>query len=124
MPGGRPSKRTPEIRDRLLSAIGKGLTYDLACAASGLCYDTFNEWRKADAEFSEAVKRAEGAGAEQLLDTIRAASAENWTAAAWILERRYPHLYGRRVQEIHGRDGGPVEFKVTWPTAKPEEGGT
>jgi hypothetical protein len=34
------------------------------------------------------------------LERIHAAAQEGaWQAAAWILERRYPHEYGRTVQE-------------------------
>lgn len=121
MPGGRPTKRTPETADRICRAVRKGLAYTLACDAAGLSYETFNEWRKADPQFSAQLKAAEGEGAEELLATIRAASAENWTAAAWILERRYPQLYGRRVTELQGKDGADLKFAVVWPTAKQDD---
>lgn len=37
---------------------------------------------------------------------------QHWTAAAWLLERRYPAEYGRRT-EITGADGGPIEVRTT-----------
>lgn len=123
MPGGRPTKRTPEIRKRLLDCVRKGMAYSLACDASGIGETTFYEWQKEDPEFARDLKAAEGAGCEELLERIRLASHENWTAAAWILERRYPQLYGRRVHELQGKDGADLKFAVVWPSAKPEEGG-
>ena len=48
----------------------------------------------------QAVKKAEGTGAVVSLERIHAAAAEGaWQAAAWLLERRFPHEYGRTVQE-------------------------
>ena len=31
---------------------------------------------------------------------IDAAAPRTWQAAAWLLERRYPHDYGRRAQDV------------------------
>jgi hypothetical protein len=42
----------------------------------------------------------------------KAASDNNWAAAAWKLERRYPDVYGRTVQEHTGKDGKAIEHNV------------
>ncbi len=42
----------------------------------------------------------------------KAASDGAWQAAAWKLERRYPHVYGRVVNEHVGRDNGPIRHEV------------
>lgn len=34
--------------------------------------------------------------------------APEWQAAAWMLERRRPELFGRRTLEITGKDGAPL----------------
>lgn len=101
-----------------MKAIELGATYQLAAAAGGITYDTFNEWRKADASFSDAINAAEGKAAEQWLRYIeRAAKDGNWQAAAWKLERRYPHMYGRTVQETRnthehsGPSGQPIPIQ-------------
>jgi|SRR5690242_16069556 len=96
----RKSKYTPETVAKILEAIKMGATYELAAGYAGINYDTFNEWRKAKSEFSEAINNAEGIGAMIWLAKIeRAASDGNWQAAAWKLERRYPHMYGKTVQQ-------------------------
>jgi hypothetical protein len=45
------------------------------------------------------------------LAKIEAAANEGaWQAAAWKLERRYPHEYGRSAVEVSGRDGGAIKI--------------
>lgn len=109
----RKSKYTPDTVERIVQAIGQGATYELAAAYGGISYQTFNEWVKAKPEFSEAIKSAEGQAAVKWLAKIeKAASNGAWQAAAWKLERRYPHEYGRQVQEITGKDGEPLTVQI------------
>jgi transposase len=123
---GRPSKLTPETQQKIVQAITLGATYELAAAYGGIHYDTFNEWMKLGAigkkpysDFSEAVKEAEGRAAVGWLAKIEmAANDGNWQAAAWKLERRYPHSYGRQVQE----HAGEVEVTVkAYKTVSPDD---
>lgn len=97
MPGGRPTKYTPENTEKILAAIRVGAPFTHACRVGGVSFETFNEWRKQYPEFSESVKVAEGESVKNALDVIdKAALKGNWAAAAWRLERRYPHEFGRR----------------------------
>lgn len=97
MPAGRPSKYTPEYTDKILEAIRLGSPFTHACRYANVSFETFNEWRKQYPEFSDAVKVAEGESVRNCLDVIdKAAAKGNWAAAAWRLERRYPHEFGRR----------------------------
>lgn len=102
---GRPSKLTPDTQRRIFEALSVGATYQLACQYAGIHYDTFRNWMKRGEtaksgqyfEFFEAVKEAEGRAVVGWLAKIeQAASAGNWQAAAWKLERRYPADYGRK----------------------------
>lgn len=97
MPAGRPSKYTPEYTDKILEAVRLGAPLTHACNYAGVHFDTFNEWRKIHPEFSVAVKEAEASMVKTCLSQIdTAATNGNWQAAAWRLERRYPHEFGRR----------------------------
>lgn len=101
----RKSKYEPERVQKILDAIRLGATHELACNYAGVSITTFYEWKSTKAEFSEAVKQAEGAGAVKWLERIEAAANEQWQAAAWKLERRYPEQYGRQIitQQVQGR---------------------
>lgn len=117
----RKTKLTSDTQERFLAAVRKGATYDLACKYAGIGVSTFYDWlRYADDEdredrakfsaFSEAVKVAEGEAAFSWLSRIEdAASAGNWQAAAWKLERRYPDAYGRRLAVAATQDAR-IEF--------------
>lgn len=111
----RPTKYTPETVNKITQAISMGATYELAASYAGITYKTFNEWMNSPSKsaFCEAVKLAEGKAALVWLAKIEQAASDGaWQAAAWKLERRYPHAYGRNVtqMEVMGKDGGPVEI--------------
>jgi hypothetical protein len=103
-------KFSPDVQQRICDAIALGATYDLAAKYGGVTYETFNEWRKHKPSFSEALQEAEGRAAIGWLTKIEhAATQGTWQAAAWKLERRYPDEYGRTVQQLQGKDGGPIQ---------------
>lgn len=105
----RHTKLTPAIQKRYVDAINVGATQRIACDYAGISQQTLYNWRaKAEAgrapyvAFIEQLKLSEGAAAVGWLAKIeKAANEGNWQAAAWKLERRYPHEYGRTVQEQH-----------------------
>lgn len=100
----RPTKYNEDTAKKLCNAIRLGATYKLACDFAGISEDTFANWRKRYADFSERIKQAEGQGVIGWLAKIEeAANGGAWQAAAWKLERRYPQLYGRQVVEHAGR---------------------
>jgi hypothetical protein len=118
MPMPRPTKYTEEKAAAICKDIERGNTLRVSTTVNGVPESTFNDWRNRYPEFSEAVKVAE-ARAEQLHvgNIVREATAGEWTASAWWLERRR-HDDWRKVerQEITGADGGPlvverVEFR-------------
>lgn len=59
MPGGRPSKYTPERVADICGHIAEGKTYADACKLAGINVDTFCTWKNEKPEFLEAIKRAE-----------------------------------------------------------------
>ncbi len=103
---GRPSKLTPGVEARIAEAVELGATWERAADAAGVGASTLREWRQRGeageapfAAFLATLKKAEGAGIERALRTIReAAEGGAWQASAWILERRYPAAYGRRSE--------------------------
>lgn len=119
----RPTKLTPATVKKVMRALELGMTYRRACASAGISYDTFNDWRKTNPKFLEQCEEAEAAGVERCLVRIHQAAEEGtWQAGAWLLERRYPHEYGRTVQEHAGETKVTVEYRRNWRSGS-EEGG-
>lgn len=96
-------KLAQELVDRAIALKRGGLSNgDIICAL-GIHESTFYRWigdpkNKPQRELSEGLKQEETAFKQTLLTTIRAAAlARNqyWTAAAWLLERKYPDKYGK-----------------------------
>lgn len=99
---GRPSLLTPKTKQKLIEAIKAGSHYETACAYAGISYSTFREWmqrgqgthkrRKTDqdyVDFADAILEAESQGEISAIAAIKAASKNDWKAAAWMLERRH-----------------------------------
>ena len=116
---GRRTKLTPELQQRLVQALRVGCTHRTACQCAGITYSTFYDWlRRGEAgntrytQFSHAIKRAEVEAMMRALAQINTAMATDWRAAAWLLERSYPHEYGRRV--VEQQHSGNVQHGHAW----------
>ena len=120
----RKSKYTPETTAKIMKAISLGATYELAAHYAGISYELLRQWMqdKAKVAFLEELKRAEGIAALVWLGMIdQAAKDGNWQAAAWKLERRYPHMYGRNVTQVEHSGVMDVRFLIPTPESPPPE---
>lgn len=122
---GRHTLCTPERTAIICEALEGGAYLATAAALAGLHPDTVYKWLKRGAEgeepyatFASAVESAQATGEKRLLDLIRAAAAEpkHWQAAAWMLERKFPDRYGRKMRVEAGPpaaddegEGGPAQ---------------
>jgi transposase len=97
---GRPTKKTRAVTDRLFAAIEKGMPYSMACELSGISEAVFYQWRQ-DPAFDAQVTRRTAESVFELLDTIKEARHQNWQAAAFLLERRWPKHYGRAEAQLN-----------------------
>lgn len=110
----RPPRLTNKIRENIYKGIRLGLTYDRAAQLAGITARTFYSWKakglanKAPiyVQFLHELKKAEIEGeAAAINQIVKAAQEGNWTAAAWMLERRFPERWAR-VQKV----------EVSWKT--------
>lgn len=110
-------KLTPKLKDTICEYIKEGNYINTACEAVGISKHAFFMWmKKGEAEsegvyrdFFDSIKKAQADGEMFLLKTIRVKSMEQWTAAAWILERKYPEKWGRREYIKIVEDDVPAE---------------
>jgi DNA-binding XRE family transcriptional regulator len=98
-PGGRPTKRTPEVVEKLAKCIAMGLTDDEAASLVGIHRDTLIEWHK-DPEFSDMVKSAKAQRLAQRLNRVESGEL-GWQGTAWILERCYQGRFSRPELQIN-----------------------
>lgn len=102
---GRPTKFTPEVTSKILTAIRAGNYIETAAAWAGIDKVTLYDWLKQGAaqdagkfkDFSNAVAEALAhAEIADLNHVGEAAKRGDWRAAAWRLERRNPTKWGRQ----------------------------
>lgn len=128
---GRPaSKPTKAQHAAIVEGRRKGLPWKACAGAAGIHHTTLLKWRTKGEDGEEPyaalvadVEKAEAESIHDLLSRIEAAATETWQAAAWLLERRYPREYGRRIHEHHGDGGGPVKIVCTLPGSEKDADG-
>ena len=120
----RPTKLNTETQEKIVSAIRAGNYIETAAAYAGIHKSTLYDWLKRGerekqrvaknpryrikkdeqqfVEFSDAVERALAEAEVRDVAIIGKAAEEYWQAAAWRLERKFPHKWGRKVIEHSG----------------------
>jgi transposase len=129
----------PKLTEDLIQEMARlkrdGLTNKDICRAVGIHEATLYRWvgkptTRLHRALCEELKKAESDYKAQLLNTIRAAAlAKNsyWTAAAWLLERKYPDEYGRvdrRADAGKATDAPTIVLGVTVSAAEGDAGAT
>tara|TARA_R100000278_G_scaffold54958_2_gene45753 strand:- start:458 stop:925 length:468 start_codon:yes stop_codon:yes gene_type:complete len=92
--------------------ISNGNTFRASALAEGISEATFHRWRKEHEEFDELVEEAIGISEAKLVNKL--AQSEDWRAAAWILERRFPQSWTKKDHiDMHvSRSEGLDEIKA------------
>lgn len=108
---GRPTKCTPKAIARIAKVLALGGTINSACRAGGIDTASYYSWLRRGEEgeepfvgFLHAVKESQAVAEHKALSVINEAMLDQWQAAAWLLERRYPDDYGRRQRMDIGAD--------------------
>lgn len=123
------SKFTPERCAIIIKASGQGLSKELCAASAGINYSTLRRWEMRGEEdpdgpvhdFVVAWHKAESKFIQAHLANISRHAIGNvehdikstWMASAWLVERRHPDQYGRRIVEVGGHNGKPIEIEVS-----------
>jgi hypothetical protein len=124
MPGGRPTKLTPEVQQEIGQNIIDGLSFADSAEMAGITYETFNNWMKEGKTASEGIyfqffqyiKTCEMEGKKENIRIIREAGRNgNWPASAWLLERRYPDEFGRKDRlsaDLNNKHSGQIKLEL------------
>ena len=137
----RPTKLNFDTHNKIITAIRAGNYIETAAAYAGVNKSTLYEWlkrgerekqrvaensrygiRKSEkpyVEFSNAVEKALAEAEIRDVAIIAKAAKEQWQAAAWRLERKFPDRWGRKdkVDLSADKDG----FKIVVEYADREE---
>lgn len=137
---GRPLRALDQgAMDRFLQGVRVGMSWAWCCRYSNISDETWARYKKHTArvkqmktppeydpivDFVDAVARAEADWVMRHMMTIEREAngqfdrdgnqvvAPNWRAAAYKLEKRYPHEFGNQVLELSGPDGGPIQAEM------------
>ena len=105
---GRPTKLRANAIAHIVEAMEAGATYEAAATYAGITYQTYLNWMERGRaetsgiyfEFFGTVEQANARAQVLFAQRIQKASKDDWRAAAWMLERRYPKAYGARIGAI------------------------
>jgi len=97
---GRTTKMSAARVEAVLMGLRKGLSRTVAGQAAGVSKDSIRRWMERSATFRADTEQAEAESQSMLVGIVLAAAAKKlpntWQAAAWLLERRWPEVYGQR----------------------------
>jgi hypothetical protein len=75
--------------------------------------DRFTVYEKGCLRIWRETRKAEIGAMDRNLLTIQVASQNQWQAAAWWLERKFPKEFGRQVFTVAGDKANPVQVEVS-----------
>lgn len=114
---GRPSSYDPAFCDALEDHFAQGFSYESFAGVVGVSKQTLYNWEQSHPEFLDAKKAHEAKSQlvwERRLNSFATTGEGNATAIIFGLKNRASDSWRDvKAQEITGRDGGPMETKVT-----------
>jgi Tfp pilus assembly protein FimT len=120
----RPSKLTAETQETIVAMLRAGNQIEYAAEAAGVSRATAYAWlergtktgkiNKPYADFAAAAEQARAEAHARHVALIAKASSKSWQAAAWLLERQYPEMWGKPTDRAKAAAAPETE-----PTADP-----
>jgi hypothetical protein len=119
---GRKSLLNAQLERKICRLLAAGHTIATVCEAVGIAERTYYEWREKYPHFSQATTRAIGQSKIFLVEKLR--QSDDWRAQAFLLERRWPHEFGRSdarplpKEPEPERQGPLVSFILSMPNGE------
>lgn len=118
---GRKTKYTPQTVNKIVKYLKDGNSLDRSARLSGINPSTLYVWLKEKPELIEDIEKAKEYNIATRLKRITKHARTNWQADAWVLERTRPQEFAlKTIQEIQGKDGQELVFKIVADTPKIE----
>jgi hypothetical protein len=89
---GRRTLLSHKLQKQICKLLAQGHTIKTVCEAVGIAERTYYDWQK-HPHFSRATTGAIGQSKIFLVEKLR--QSDDWRAQAFLLERRWPHEFGR-----------------------------
>lgn len=110
-PVGRPrSTMTPENVEAILRTVRLGMYPDRAAQMHGVNASSLRSFRDTNEEFRTALEKAESDAENSFLGRMIRHTETQWTAVAWMLERRWPERWAKR-EFVISQDDVPTDDK-------------
>jgi len=120
--GAKDKRADPLVIEAITKALRAGCTKKDSCSLASISEQTFYRWMREGEtasegseawQFCESIKKAIAEARARNVTIIQKHAVNNWTAAAWWLERSDPESWGKRDRvEMSGVDGSAMELKV------------
>jgi hypothetical protein len=105
---GRPrSEMTEEVIDAIIRTVGLGVWPDRAAQIHGVNPATMRKHKQRHPDFVTALEKAEATAESAFMAKILRHTEKQWTAAAWMLERRWPDRWAKREVILDAQDVEP-----------------
>ena len=105
---GRPrSAMTAEAVAAIVKTVGLGVWPDRAAQIHGVNPATMRAHRARHEDFATALEKAEATAEAGFMAKILRHTEKQWTAAAWMLERRWPDRWAKREVVLDSSDVEP-----------------
>jgi len=98
---------TEEAIAAIVKTVGLGVWPDRAAQIHGVNPATMRAHRKRHEDFATALEKAEAAAEAEFMGKILRHTEKQWTAAAWMLERRWPDRWAKREVSLEASDVNP-----------------
>ena len=100
-PIGRPrSVMTPEVVEAILSHVREGIWPERAARLVGIDGAAMRKHKERHPQFVTDLEKAEAQAEASLHGRMLRAMDDNWTAVAWMLERRFPQRYAKQDPKV------------------------
>jgi len=91
---------TPQVIDTILQHVREGIWPERAARLAGIDAAAMRKHKERHPDFVTELEKAEAQAETNLHGRMLRAMDDNWTAVAWMLERRFPQRYGKQDPKV------------------------